>query len=161
MFDSRTSFNRVFDALMGRELKSLNAHLPKQRRALSELLKVSDPTVEAVDGSLILLKSSELNELAEIVPAEYRDRVKLPFIVVRRMDLGRSVYTVSGDMIEDFTVQKILGNTGDDFHQLYKHRDPTFLYRPQLTELLQRFHSLVVIGFGIPKELGDYRSSLD
>ena len=161
MFDSRSHFDRAFDALMGRELQKLNSHLPKQRRALSELLEASDPTVEAVDGSSILLKSSELNELAKVVPAEYRDRVKLPFVVVRRMDLGKSVYTVSGDMIEDFTLQKILGNTQDDFHQLYKHRDPTFLYRPQLTELLQRFHSLVVIAFGLPKELSDYRPSLD
>lgn len=156
MMNSKIPFDRAFDALMGRELQRINAHLPKQRRPLNELLKLSNPTVEAVDGSSILLKSSELNALAGIVPAEYRDRVKLPLIVVRRMDLGRSVYTVSGDLIEDFTVQKILGNTTDDFHDLYKHNEPTFLYRPQLVELLHQFHSLVAIGFGIPKELQNY-----
>jgi uncharacterized protein (UPF0216 family) len=158
--NAKAPFDRVFDALIGRELQRINAHLPKQRRALSELLKLSNPTVEAVDGSSILLKSSELNALAEIVPAEYRDRVKLPFIIVRRMDLGKSVYTVSGDLIEDFTVQKIIGNT-DDFHELYKHNEPAFLYRPQLTELLNQFHSLVVIGFGIPNELRNYGPSRD
>src|SRR5208282_371582 len=161
MINSKTPFDRTFDALMGRELQRINAHLPKQRRALSELLKLSNPTVEAVDGSTILLKSSELNALAEIVPAEYRDRVKLPFIIVRCMDLGRSVYTISGDLIEDFTVQKILGNTTDDFHELYEHKELTFLYRPQLTELLNQFHSLIVIGFGIPTELKNYGPSRD
>jgi len=161
MINSKAPFDRVFDALMGRELQKINAHLPKQRRALSELLKLSNPTVEAVDGSSILLKSSELNALAGIVPVEYRDRVKLPFIIVRRMDLGRSVYTVSGDLIEAFAVQKILGNTTDDFHELYKHNEHTFLYRPQLIELLHRFHSLVVIVFGIPTELQNYGPSRD
>jgi len=157
--DSKTHFDRVFDALIGRELQRINSHLPKKRRSLSELLKVSDPTVEAVDGSSILLKSSELDALAEIVPTEYRDRVKLPFVIIRRMDLGRSAYTVLGDLIEDFTVQKILGNTTDDFHELYKHNQHSFLYRPQLTELLIRFHSLIIIGFGIPRELQGYGPS--
>ena len=159
--NAKAPFDRVFDALIGRELQRINAQLPKHRRTLSELSRLSDPTVEAVDGSSILLKSSELNALAEIVPAEYRDRVKLPFIIVRRMDLGKSVYTVSGDLIEDFTVQKILGNTTGDFHELYKHNEHTFLYRPQLTELLNQFHSLVVIGFGIPRELHNYGPSRD
>jgi len=158
---AKAPFDRAFDALIGRELQKINAHLPKQRRALGELLNLRNPSVEAVDGSAILLKSSELNALAEIVPAEYRDRVKLPFLIVRRMDLGKSVYTVSGDLIEDFTIQKILGNTTDDFHELYKHKERAFLYRPQLTELLNQFHSLVVIGFGIPNELRNYGPSRD
>ena len=159
MFNSKTPLDRAFDALLGRELQKLNAHLPKQRHNLTELLKLNDPTIEAVDGSSILLKSSELHELAKIVPEQYRDRVKLPFMIIRRMDLGKSVYVVSGDRVEDFTIQKMLGNTDDDYHDLYKHRERTFLYRPHLTELLRRFHSLVVIGFGLPKEFGESTQS--
>ena len=161
MINPKTPFDRAFDTLMGRELQRINAHLPKERRSLRDLLKLNDPTVEAVDGSPILLKSSELNALAEIVPDEYRDRVKLPFVIVRRMDLGKSVYTVSGDLIEDFTIQKILGNLTDDFHQLYKHKEQSFLYRPQLVDLVNRFHTLVIIGFGIPRELQSYGPNRD
>jgi uncharacterized protein (UPF0216 family) len=156
MINPKTPFDRAFDVLMGRELQRINAHLPKQRRTLGELLKLNNPTAEAVDGSPILLKSTELTALAEIVPEEYRDRVRLPFVIVRRMDLGKSVYTVSGNLIEDFTIQKILGNMTEDFHQIYRYKEQSFLYRPQLVDLLNRFHSLVVIGFGIPKELQGY-----
>jgi uncharacterized protein (UPF0216 family) len=144
------------DAMLSRELRTLNIHLPKQRRTLSELLKSADPTVEATDGSKIVLKRSELEELAKIVPAEYQDRLKLPIIVLRRMELGRSTYTVSGEWLEDFTVKKILKLTEDNYYEMYKHEEPAFLYRPQISELVSRFHSLVVIGFGIPKELSDY-----
>ena len=148
--------DRTFDALLGREIRKLNTHLPKQRRTLSELLKSTDPTIEALDGSSILLRTSELEALAKIIPKEHHARLKLPLIVLRRMELGRSIYTIAGEQIEEFTVKKILGITDLGYHQMYTDRDPSFIYRPQVSELLSRFHSLVVIGFGIPKELADY-----
>lgn len=154
--------DRAMDALLGHEIRKLNAHLPKHRRSLSELLRSdNDPTLEAADGSSLLLKTSELRELGKIVPEQYQDRLKLPFIVLRRIELGKSVYGVSGDRIEEFTVKKILRITDDDYSQMYKHGEPTYLYRPQLSELLSKFHSLVVIGFGLPRELSDYGPSRD
>jgi uncharacterized protein (UPF0216 family) len=149
------------DAVLGHELRKLNTHLPKQRRNLSELLLLKDPTLEATDGSSIVLKTTDLEELAKVVPPEYQDRVKLPIIILRRMELGKSVYTVTGERVEEFTVKKILGLTNDEFYQMYRNQDPTFLYRPQVTELLRKFHSLFVIGFGIPRELSDYAPSRD
>jgi len=160
LFDSMRPLDRALDAVLGHELRKLNTHLPKQRRSLTELLKLKDPTVEATDGSAIVLKRSELEELARIVPAEYQDRVKLPIIIMRRMDLGRSIYTVSGERVEEFTVKKMLGLTNDEYYQMYKDQEPDYLYRPQVTELLRKFHSIFVIAFGIPKELADYGPSL-
>jgi len=152
---------RAMDAVLGHELRKLNTHLPKQRRSLSELLKMKEPAVKATDGSDIILNKSDLDDLGKIVPAEYQDRVKLPIIVLRRMELGRSIYTVSGERVEEFTVRKILGLTNEEYYQMYKDQEATFLYRPQVTELNRRFHSLIVIGFGIPKELSDYAPSRD
>jgi len=71
LFDSMKSLDRALDAVLGHELRKLNTHLPKQRRSLTELLKLKDPTVDATDGSAIVLRRSELDELASIVPAEY------------------------------------------------------------------------------------------
>jgi uncharacterized protein (UPF0216 family) len=152
--------DRALNAVLGHELRKLNTHLPKQRRGLTELLKLKDPTVEATDGSAIALNRSDLEELARIVPAEYQDRLKLPIIIMRRMDLGRSIYTVSGERVEEFTVKKILGLTNDEYYQMYRNQEPAYLYRPQVTELLRKFHTIFVIAFGIPKELADYGPSL-
>jgi uncharacterized protein (UPF0216 family) len=149
------------DAVLGHELRKLNEHLPKQRRSLSELLKLNDPTLDATDGSSIVLKTTDLEELARLVPTEYQDRVKLPIIILRRLELGQSIYTVSGERVEEFTVKKILGLTKDEFYQMYRNQEPTFLYRPQVTELLRKFHSLFVIGFGVPRELSGYAPSRD
>jgi uncharacterized protein (UPF0216 family) len=109
-----------------------------------------------VDGSSILLKTQELEELAKLVPSEYHDRLKLPIIIIRRIELGKSIYTLSGERIEEYTVQKLLGKTQDDYYQTINVREPVFLYRPEVSELLRMFHSLFVIAFGIPRELSDY-----
>ena len=161
MFNSKSTLERTFDAILGRELRNLNTHLPKQRRTLSYLLKIEDPTIEAVDGSSILLKTSELEAFAKQVPREYHDLVKLPILILRRMELGSSVYTVSGERIEEFTVQKLLDKVQGGYHQMQNSRQPLFLYRPEVSELLRMFHSLFIIGFGIPRELADYGPKRD
>jgi len=156
MFKSNSALGRAYDAVLWHEIRKLNTHLPKRRMTLAQLLKKADPALEAVDGSSILLKSAELHELAKLVPREYQDRIRLPIIILRRMDLGKSIYTVSGEAIEEFTVKKLLGITSLEYHEMYRERGAVYLYRPQVTELLRAFHSLVVIGFGVPKELADY-----
>jgi uncharacterized protein (UPF0216 family) len=155
-FDSKSTLERTFDALLGRELRKLNTHLPRQRRTLEELLTETNPTLPTVDGSVIVLKKEEIGELAKLVPQQYHHSIKLPLIILRRMELGRSIYTISGDKTEEFTVKKILGKTNAEYHAMHSDNEPFFLYRPDVSELVRRFHSLVVIGFGIPKELSDY-----
>ena len=156
MFNSKSTLDRTFDALMSRELRKLNTHLPKERRTLKELLAEENPTIPTVDGSSIVLRKAEIEELSKIVPPAYHANLKLPFIVLRRMELGKSVYTVSGDRVEEFTVKKILGRTSAGYHTMYSDLEPLYLYRPDVSELIRRFHSLVVIGFGVPKDLSDY-----
>ncbi|HXZ90140.1 MAG TPA: DUF61 family protein [Candidatus Dormibacteraeota bacterium] len=155
-FNSKSTLERTFDALLGRELRKLNTHLPKQRRTLKELLGEAAPTIPTIDGSMIVLRKEEIKELAQVVPREYHESLRLPIIVLRRIELGKSVYTVSEDKIEKFTVKRILGKTAAEYHNMYLDDETLFLYRPDVSELLRRFHSLVVIGFGMPKELSDY-----
>jgi uncharacterized protein (UPF0216 family) len=161
LFTSKGPLERAIDAVLTHEIRKLNSHLPKQRRAMSELLKLVDPTVDAVDGSSIVLRTDELQELARIVPNQYQDRLRLPIVILRRMDLGKSTYTVAGEPIEEFTVKKILSITEASYQEMYKDRRLLFLYRPQVVELLQKYHSLFVIAFGVPRELSDYAPSRD
>jgi len=157
MFDSRTAVDKAFDALIGREIQRLNNHLPKQRKFLKDLLaQDDDTTIEAVDGTKLLLKRVELQAIGRIVPMEYHEKLRIPFIILRRMEMGKSVYTMAGDELEAFTIQKILGRTNDSFHEMYKHTNQLFLYRPEVAELVRKFHSLIVIGFAISQELSDY-----
>ncbi len=157
MSDSRSAVDKAFEALIGHEIQRLNSHLPKQTHSLKDLLaNDGDVAIDAVDGSRLLLRRTELQVVGSILPVEYHEKLRIPFIILRRMELGRSIYTVLGDRLEAFTIEKILGRTSDSFHEMYKHREQVFLYRPEVAELVAKFHSLVVIGFGIPQELSDY-----
>jgi len=157
MYDSRTAVDRAFDAVVGHEIRRLNNHLPKQRRVLKDLLASNnDSTIEAIDGTTLLLRRAELQALAGIVPTEYHEKLLIPFIILRRMEMGRSIYTVVGDQLEAFTIQKILGRTTNSFHEMYKQTEQPYLYGPEVSELVRKFHSLIIIGFGIPHELSDY-----
>ena len=75
-------------------MRRLNAHLPKNRRTLKDLLKEDTPSVPTVDGGRIVMKKSELEELAESLPEEVRDRVKLPLVLLRRTELGPGAFTL-------------------------------------------------------------------
>jgi hypothetical protein len=155
-FNTKSTLERTFDALLGRELRNINTHLPIQRATLKELLAQPNPTLPTVDGSMIVLRKEELDELSRLVPPEYHDQLKIPLIVLRRMELGKSVYTVSGNRVEEFTVRKILGKTTVEYHTMYLDDKPLFLYRPDVSDLLRRFHSLIVIAFCVPTEFSDY-----
>ena len=42
---------------------------------------------------------------------------------IMKQDGVVAIFTVVGGRFEELTVQKILGNTADVFHELYKHRE--------------------------------------
>jgi len=144
---------RAFDAVLKEEIRKLNTHLPRNRKTLEQLLTEDEPHVEAMDGSQIPFKKKELAELSRIVPKKFHKNIHLPFLILRRMDLGKSIYAVSGSKIEEFTIKKMLELTTLPFEEFEKDKEVLYLYKPYVSQLTRGFHSLVVIGFGVPEEL--------
>ena len=150
---SQDGLERAFHTVLKEEIRKLNTHLPRDRKTLEKLLAEDKPRVEAIDGSPIPFKKKELAELARIVPKKLHKKIYLPFLILRRMDLGKSIYVVSGSKIEEFAVKKMLDLTALPFEEFEKDKEPLHLYRPYVSQLVREFHSLVVIGFGVPEEL--------
>ena len=144
--------DRLVDTLLSDELRRLNTHLPKSRRALRDLLGDDPPSVPTVDGGRIIMKRSELEDLAVSLPEEVRDRVKLPIVFLRRADLGPGAFTVLGDLAEEFAFSRIAKGFAGSYDDFKRRKDEQSLfYKPQVSELMRRFHSLLVIGFGVPE----------
>ena len=131
-------------AHLDRLIKKLNAHMPKDRKTLAELLAEEEPCVEAVDGSKIYFKRGDLESLAGIVPRELHYSLRLPIVVVRRLELGKGVYVVYGGKAEKRLVAELLG--------LRRSEGEIYLYKPQVSELLSKLKSLLTIGFEAPEE---------
>lgn len=142
--------DRFFDAVIRDEMRRINSHLPKDRRTLGELLTEDVPSVSTVDGHLILMRKNELEELASSIPGDGKERVKLPLIFLRRNELGPGSFTVLGDPYEEYAAVLLAGSFKGTFEEFKRQkRDPLVLYKPQISGLLRRFHSLIVLGFGV------------
>lgn len=142
--------DRFVDTMLKDEMRRLNTHLPKKRQTITELLAEESPSVPSVDGSRIVMKKAEIQELASVIPEELRDRVKLPLVVLRRTELGPGAFTLLGDTIEEFALSRIAMGTKDTLEEFRRNlRTPTIFYKSQISGLLRRFHSLIVIGFGV------------
>jgi uncharacterized protein (UPF0216 family) len=152
MHDSR--IEKLFGTIIDQEIRKLNEHLPKTRKTLNILLKEENPSVETNDGRSIIMKKEEIEKLAKIVPSHLLDKIQLPIIIQRRFDLGKSIYTVMGNKLEEFTLKKALEIADHDFNE-YEKEDPFHIFKPYLSELIRKFHTLIVIGFGKPEALSE------
>lgn len=147
--------DRAFETVLKHEIRKLNMHLPKNRRTVRDLLLDDTPSVSAVNGEPIIMRREEIVRLASQIPEHLHEKIRLPFVLLRRMDLGKSVFTVTGERIEEFTVRKVLGLTERDFKEYTMERQPFHLYRPQIGELMRRYHSLFVLAFGTQSEFAE------
>jgi len=141
--------DRFSDALFRDDMRKLNSHLPKNRRTLKELLNDPTPRVPAASGDLIKMKKPELEELSRSLPAEANTRVKLPIVLLRRGDLGPGAFTVMGDRYEEYAMLLLTESFKGSFEQFSEQKsDVIVLFKPQISLLMRRFHSLLILGFG-------------
>jgi uncharacterized protein (UPF0216 family) len=147
---SRRMDDVFVDTVLKDEIGKINSHLPKLRKTLKELLSEKDPQVPTIRGEKIRMKKSDLQNLSDIVPENARERIKLPIILMRRMDLGPGAFTIVGDPYEEFILALLSGSFQGNFDEFrHSSTSPVVVYRPQITELLAKIHSLVVLGFGV------------
>jgi uncharacterized protein (UPF0216 family) len=138
------------DVMLQSELRKLNTHLPKNRKTVRELLAEDPPTVSTVGGEKVTLKKSEVEALSAELPDVLRAKVKLPIVLMRRRDLGAGAFTLLGDPYEEYALSKILGDFKGTLADFTRSRESsTVFYKPQISELMRRFHSLIVVGFGL------------
>ena len=139
-----------FDVILQNELRKLNTHLPKNRKTVRELLAEDSPNVSTVGGEKVTMKKTEIEALSAELPEALRNKVKLPIVLLRRRELGAGAFTLLGDSYEEYALSKVLGDydgTEADFRQA--RESPKVFYKPQVSELMRRFHSLIVVGFGL------------
>jgi len=54
-----------------------------------------------------------------------------------------------GDRYEEYAMMLLAGSFQGSFEQFKEQKsEPTVIFKPQISSLLRRFHSLLVLGFG-------------
>lgn len=142
--------DRILDTMLQDELRKLNRHLPKNRKTVRELLSEDSPEVTTVGGETLQLRKNEVETFSSTLPDDLLDRVKLPLVFLRRRDLGPGAFTLLGDVYEEYALAKLLNDFKGTFADFEESKDPLLVfYKPQVSELIRRFHSLMAVGFGL------------
>jgi len=145
---------RFADTVLRDEIRRLNAHLPRKRQSVRELLSMESPSVPTVDGNRIVMKKTEVEEFSCLLPEAMWDRVKLPLVLMRRTELGTGAFTLLGDSNEEYALSIVLNGFGESLDEFKRaNKGPVVFYKPEISELLRQFHSLTVIGFGVPPDV--------
>ncbi|MBW2558409.1 MAG: DUF61 family protein [Deltaproteobacteria bacterium] len=118
----------IFENCLKDDLKTLNAHLPRKRKLLSELLEEKHPHVECGDGSTHFFKKKELEHLAVMLDDSEKQALMLPIMIeVGSVEGGTIVRSKNGTEAEVFS--KILDMPIDC------KCDVITVFRPQLNVL--------------------------
>ena len=74
-------YERLLQEYLTGELRVLNAHLPRKRKPLSDLLREEHPHVVGNDGNTHFFKRRELEYLASLIDVDEQEALLLPILV--------------------------------------------------------------------------------
>jgi uncharacterized protein (UPF0216 family) len=137
------------EKMIERDMETLNDHLPESRLPLSELVEVESPQYRTRDGQFSVFRKEEIAELAVEVPARFHQDILLPIVLIRRLDYGQGIYSISGGKIESFTIHRVLGYVDLEWTDFGKWAPIERLARPQVQLLRRKLPSTTTIGIAM------------
>lgn len=144
--------SKFIDKMIEHDIDTLNDHLPESRVPLNDLIGMDSPQFKTRIGEVSVFRVEEIEELAQEVPKKFHEEVRLPIVVLRRLDYGTGIYTVAGNKAELFMVHHIIGYVDLGWDDFTQWKPVEKLARPQVQILRRRLPSTTTIGIGMSKE---------
>ena len=141
--------SKFIDKMIEHDIDTLNDHLPESRVSLSELIGVENPQFRTRIGETSVFRVEEIEELAQEVPKKFHEDIRLPIVVLRRLDHGSGIYTVAGSKAELFMVHRFIGYVDLEWENFAVWTPVEKLARPQVQILRRRLPSTTTIGIGM------------
>ena len=141
---------KSIDILFKLDIARINNHLPRQYKTLATLLREDRPSVLTKDGTKFIFDKNELKEVESQLPEEFHSQLKLPFLFIRRTDLGKSIFVLNGGKLENLIVRKLIDEIEGPINQ-YKIFNisnlPKYFYWADIRAFRKKFKTLHTIGF--------------
>lgn len=138
-------YQRMLRECLTGELRVLNAYLPCQQKALSDLLGQEDPNVACNDGSAHLFKRRELEYLASMLDSGEQGALLLPMLIEVNPGQNEMAIICQGE-VEEKIVSRILDTPVTPEQRRIR------IYKPQLALLRKRLKTTTQYLFS-PKSL--------
>ena len=125
------TYDRILQEYLRDELRVLNAHLPREQKPLSDLLREEYPHVVCNDGSTHLFRRKELEYLATLMDSDEQQALLLPMLIEISSEQGEAAI-ILGEGVGEKLISKILGMP------LTRKQTRITIYRPQLALLRKK-----------------------
>jgi len=131
-----------FESLLSNILKTVNDSLPKKVVRYRDIVEKGVDGVDTVGGWLHRFDRQDIEKISKILPQSVLDRLHLPFVFVKSIEMEESVYIlrVYGSEAEAF--QMLMG-----LETLPRTSRGPYTYKPFVAEFINRYPSLAVLGF--------------
>lgn len=142
------------DRIIEHDIDTLNNHLPESRVTLRELIAQQIPKFLTRCGEESVFRIEDILFLKQEVPEVYHNDIRLPIVILRRLDYDSGIFTVAGNKTELFMIHKILGYDDLSWEEFSTWRPIERLARPQVQLLRRKMPSTTIIGivFATTKE---------
>ena len=134
------------DKMLEHDIDTLNDHLPHARISLADLLQKKNPHFITRSGEKSVFKVEELEWLSKEVPTKFHNSIRLPIVLLRRLDYGRGIHSVAGNKTELFMIHKVLGYDDLAWEDFTAWKPVERLARPQVQTIRKRMSSTTSIG---------------
>ena len=120
-----SSYERTLQEYLSAEFRVLNAHLPRYKKSLAELLNEEHPHVVCTDGRAHFFKKKDLKYLAEVVTQEEQEALLLP-IIIELMPGQNEVAIICEREVVAKVISEVLGMP------VVQEHDRAIIYKSQL-----------------------------
>jgi uncharacterized protein (UPF0216 family) len=141
--------SRFIDKMIEHDIDTLNDHLPESRVPLSNLIGLDSPQFKTRIGEVSVFRVEEIEEISLEVPRRFHSDIRLPIIILRRLDYGPGIYTIAGSKAELFMLHRIIGYVDLEWEDFAKWKPVEKMARPQVQLLRRKLPSTTSIGIGI------------
>lgn len=141
--------SKFIDKMIEHDIDTLNDHLPESRIPLSDLIGVESPQFKTRIGEVSVFRVEEIEKLSLEVPKKFHEDIRLPIVILRRLDYGSGIYTVAGNKAELFLVHRVIGYVDLEWKDFAKWLPVERLARLQVQILRRKLPSSTTIGIGM------------
>ncbi len=139
--------SELIEKLMKKEIDNINEHLPNRSLPLRDVLLMEVPAYVTRSGERSVFIKAEVERIAREVPEIYHDGIYLPIVILRRIDLGPGVYTISGSKVVLFLIHRILRYDDLTWSDFPNWKPVDQIARPQVQLVRRCLPSTTCIGF--------------
>ncbi|MCS7110381.1 MAG: DUF61 family protein [Candidatus Caldarchaeum sp.] len=130
------------DEWLSQTLRKINDVLPRRVELLNRLLEMPTPFVETVGGGRHYFDRNELLAVKQSLPEEVVENLFLPIVFSKNLSFGEHTYIIKARGTEPEAFRILM-----KIRHLPKADDAYYTYKPLVSEFLNRYPTLGVVGY--------------